>query len=114
MFEVTIANAANRLIPTEDKDGVLIAGTRQSLTVAKDMLDGITLDPNCDEVLWTLVGGDAYVTYDGTTPSSVNGHPVSQGASISWSKELCSKAKWIGASASSELQLNQMTYRDDS
>lgn len=51
-------------------------------------------------VLVDVQGADVMVTFDGSNPSSSNGHKLASGTAAEWSLATYSAAKWIRAGAS--------------
>ena len=59
----------------------------------------------------TITGGDCWVTFDGSTPSSANGHRLQVPYDRIWSKEATRTAKFIAASGTlSHVVMSQFTY----
>lgn len=59
----------------------------------------------------TAATGDLFVTFDGTTPSSTNGHRLVAPYAQFWSKESARNAKMIAATGTaSHVTMSQFTY----
>ena len=68
-------------------------------------------DPKTTSVLVTSSGGDFYVTFDGSTPSSSNGHQIASPYIGWWSKDSARLAKFLATGGSiAHLRLSQFTY----
>lgn len=110
MDEKIIKNLANRLVNTRNTSNALIAGQRVAVgTVSTDMLNGVTVDPNTDEIWFQVLGGNAYITTDGTTPSATNGVYVLQNTAGCWHKSLAATAKVLGDAAGVVVQITQLS-----
>jgi hypothetical protein len=71
--------------------------TGQTLTVGATASAITTLytSLNVAAVFFDIQTADVYVTFDGTTPSTVNGHLLKAGEKYSWSNGIISAAKFI-------------------
>ena len=59
----------------------------------------------------TITGGDCYVTFDGSTPSSTNGHHIIVPHDAWWSKESTRVAKFKATGGNtSHVVMSQFTY----
>lgn len=59
----------------------------------------------------TVTGGDFYVTFDGSTPSSTNGHHITVPYTAWWSKEATRVAKMKSTSgAVAHVTFSQFSY----
>lgn len=59
----------------------------------------------------TITGGDCYVTYDGTAPSTTNGHLLAIPYDRFWSKEATRVAKFKASSGNTaHVVMSQFTY----
>jgi hypothetical protein len=90
---VTIANTVNL------ENSVQPNGTQadQRLTV-DDTVGGVQLSAFHTDtvyVFWSCETAECRVTFDGSAPTTTNGHIVSPGDSGTWSKALATAAKWI-------------------
>lgn len=108
---VNILNIDTNFIPTRTLTDTLIAD--QALTVdgtARDMI-ATALNSLTTHVEWTLDGGAARYTLDGTDPTTSVGHYVADGATRIWRKEKAQAAKWIQADSgvSANLHISEVT-----
>jgi len=70
-----------------------------------------TLDPKTTCCYITIAGGDTYVTFDGTTPSSTNGHRLVVPYDRFWSKESTRVAKFLAVGGNTaHVTMSQFTY----
>ena len=70
-----------------------------------------SFDPKTTCCLVTATGGDFYVTFDGSVPSSTNGHEITVPYRDYWSKEAARVAKMKATGgAIAHLRLSQFTY----
>jgi hypothetical protein len=59
----------------------------------------------------TISGGDTYVTFDGSTPSSTNGHHLIVPYDRFWSKEATRVAKFLASGGNvAHVTMSQFTY----
>ena len=59
----------------------------------------------------TVAGGDCYVTFDGSTPSSTNGHHLFVPYDRFWSAEATRKAKFLASGGNvAHVTMSQFTY----
>lgn len=59
----------------------------------------------------TISGGDVYVTFDGTTPSSTNGHHLIVPYDRFWSSEATRVAKFLATGGNvAHVTMSQFTY----
>jgi hypothetical protein len=83
-------------IPTRDNSNTLITDRR--LTVSNSvvsLVDSTAFNANTRFVVVDIQSADVMVTFDGSNPSSSNGHRLASGSSYTWSKATASTAKFI-------------------
>lgn len=88
--------------PARDNTNALIAG--KSLTVdatAGGVQFAPYLNTQCLTVELDLQTAAVWVTFDGTTPSSTNGHSINPGQVFTWSTDRFNTAKFIRQTATS-------------
>lgn len=107
-----ITNLDTNLIPSNTIAGVAVAD--QTLTIDGTAAAMIATDLNAitTHVEWTLDGGAARYTLDGTDPTTSVGHYVADGAKGYWRKEKAEAAKWIEADAGvgANLHISEMSH----
>lgn len=87
------------------------AGEALDVTSAAVAQFATSFDPKTSCCYITSTGGDFYVTFDGSTPSSTNGHYIKADYTAWWSKEAARVAKFIGQSATAaNIRMSQFTY----
>lgn len=70
-----------------------------------------TLDYKTTCCYVTTSGGNAYVTFDGSTPSATNGHLLTAPYMTFWSKDATRLAKFLGTSGTTcHVRMSQFTY----
>jgi len=67
----------------------------QTLTVANSVVQFSAFNSLTKFVVLDVQVADVRVTYDGSTPSSTNGHILFAGRSYTWSKAAAAAAKFI-------------------
>lgn len=85
-----VASVVNDLIPNA-------GGGMQQLTV-DDTVGGVqfsALDGATQYVFWTSETSDCRVTFDGSAPTTTNGHLIVEGSSGLWPADLAADAKFI-------------------
>ena len=105
-----ITNLDSNLVPS-----TVLAGTKvadQTLTVGSSAAAMIATSLNSitTHVEWTLDGGPARYTLDGTNPTASVGHYVADGAKGVWRKEKAEAAKWIRVSVNANLHISEMAH----
>lgn len=65
--------------------------------------------PNTKQVIWDVQTNDIMVTFDGSNPSSTNGHRLYAGESGTWSLQLAKAARFIRQSADAVFQATPTT-----
>ena len=83
----------------------------ESLSVSDSVVDfTTTYDRLTRYVVLDVQDGDVYCTFDGSNPSSTNGHKLYAGQSYTWSKDAASFAKFIRAgSVTATIYASQFT-----
>jgi len=87
--------------------------TMQNVTVADAAVqaDMGAIKDGTTHVLVSVDGADVYATFDGTTPSTVNGHKWGDGANDVMEVRTFKKAKWIrAAGTSATLRVTEMSH----
>lgn len=70
-----------------------------------------SFDPKTSCCYVTTSGGSFYVTFDGSTPSSTNGHLLASPYGEWWSKESARVAKFLASSGTAvNIRMSQFTY----
>lgn len=70
-----------------------------------------TFDPKTTCCYITTDGANFYVTFDGTTPSSTNGHYIASPYIAYWSKEAARVAKMVAHGGGiTHVRMSQFTY----
>lgn len=70
-----------------------------------------TLHPGTKMCYITISGGDTYVTFDGSNPSSSNGHHLIVPYDRFWSWEATRKAKFLATGGNvAHVTMSQFTY----
>jgi len=104
-------NSLSNMRVTYDNTGTVV--TDQSLVVAGTAVEMIAtaLNDATEYVLWTLSGGDALFTLDGSDPAGTeaNGHLVQVGTDGVWDRKTAQDARWIRDSAvSARLHITEL------
>lgn len=109
-------NPATKLaVPIQvSKEGVVATGASQSLTPNAAQADQrLTVDDTAGgvqfaafhadttQVFWTCEAAQCRVTFDGSAPTSTNGHIIEVGDSGLWSVAMATAAKFIRTGATS-------------
>lgn len=93
-------------VPNDGQPGQTIDVTNAAVQSFTQALDYKT---TCCYV--TITGGDTYVTFDGTTPSSTNGHKILVPYDRIWSKEATRVAKFLATGGNTaHVVMSQFTY----
>jgi len=110
MGQTSITNLSNEFQPTV-VSGSSVAG--QSLTVSSSAVAMLAtaLAATTQKVVWDLQDDAAFVTFDGTTPTSSNGHKIASGTSGEWSRVTAEAAKWIRETTDARLQISEFQTR---
>lgn len=70
-----------------------------------------SLHPGTKMCYITITGGDVYVTFDGSAPSSTNGHHLQVPYDRFWSWEATRKARFLAISGNvAHVTMSQFTY----
>ena len=80
-----------QLIP----NGTVAMRTITVSTSAVNFINTTPLNGNTKHVFWTLTGGNARMTIDGSTPTASAGHQIQAGSSGCWSAVWANSAKVI-------------------
>ncbi len=64
----------------------------------------------CRMVVLDVQSNDVMVTFDGSTPTSTNGHRLYAGQNYTWSFEAAQKAQFIRVSADATIHASPFTY----
>ena len=71
----------------------------------------LTFDPNTKFIVWDVQDNDIMVTFDGSTPTSSNGHRLFVGDKDMWHVDTAKAAKFIRAvSADGTFHASQFYY----
>jgi hypothetical protein len=71
----------------------------------------LTIAENTTHIVWDVQDNDVMVTFDGSTPTSTNGHKLYVGEKDTWHKETARAAKFIRAgSADGVIHASQFAY----
>jgi len=110
-MQTSITNLSNEFKPSSAQDGTAVTG--QSLTVSSSAVAMIatTLNDLTQKVVWDVQDDAAFVTFDGSTPSSSNGHKIAAGTSGEWSPEVANAAKWIRETTDARIQISEFQTR---
>lgn len=65
---------------------------------------------NCKFVVLDVQTNDVMVTFDGSTPTSTNGHRLYAGESYTWNFETAADAQFIRVSADAVVHASPFTY----
>lgn len=104
-----INNLSSELKASRDNTGTLIASRSITVSTAQDMIVADLADAT-QKILWSVETATVYVTYDGTTPSATNGHPLSAGSGAEWSRQLAEDAK-IFCATSARMHISELQSR---
>ncbi len=108
-----VSNVSNEFKPSAELDStpipdqVTVVGAAAVPMITTALADkGIT-----QYILWTLEGGAARFTLDGSDPVALtNGHLVADGSSAEWNRETAEKARWIReAAVTTNLRISELT-----
>ena len=110
-MQTSITNLSNEFKPSFDQTATAVPG--QSLTVSSSAVAMIAtpLYELTQKVVWDLQTDAAFVTFDGSTPTSSNGHKIAAGTSGEWSPEVANAAKWIRETLDARLQISEFQTR---
>ena len=82
----------------------------QRLTVATAATSVVTaLHAQTDAVLVDVQTDDIFMTIDGTTPSSSNGHRLYAKSIYVWNRALVDQGKFIRANANCSIQISELS-----
>jgi hypothetical protein len=71
------------------------AATDQRLTVSNAVVQLSVLNAFTTQIFWTSEDAEIRVTFDGSNPTTTNGHIIAIGSSGIWSATLAGQAKFI-------------------
>jgi len=107
---IRVTNIDTALVPTATNDSTSV--TDQSTTVddtAADLI-GTALNDITTHVFWTLDGANARFTFDGSDPTTSNGHFVADGKSGIWDRRMAEACKVIrDGSVDGYIHITEMT-----
>ena len=85
-------------------DGTSAQVTAQRLTVTNAATSTFSaFNPRTDVVVLDVQAANVYCTFDGTTPSSTNGHILTYGTAYTWSTAAAIAAKFVATSATNSI-----------
>ena len=107
MGNTNINNLSSSLSPTKDNSGTAIAGQSKTVSSSSVALIATALNGASDGVVWTVHDDAIFVTFDGTTATSTNGHLIASGTSGEWSKAMAESAKAIRQTTDARVQFSE-------
>lgn len=75
--------------------GALVAGQALAITSTATSQFATAFNASTDMIVLDVQTGNTYCTFDGTTPSSTNGHILYVGTAYTWSKAAANSAKFV-------------------
>lgn len=87
--------------PARDNTGTLIADQRLTVDATAGGVQLTAFGANCDIVVLDVQDYDVMVTFDGSAPTTTNGHHLVAGEKYTWSKDAAETAKFIRQGANS-------------
>lgn len=106
-----VTNISTNMVPTATLAGVTV--TDQNTVVSSSVVDmlGTALDAHTTHVFWTNYGDAVFCTFDGSNPSSTNGHYIASGENGTWRRELAEAAKFIRSDTTdSRIHITEMSH----
>lgn len=92
-------------------NGTSATAADQRLTVSSSVVTLSSFASNTQFVVWDVQGADIMVTFDGSDPTSSNGHRLYVGDRDTWHVDTARKARFIRATASDgTLHASQFAY----
>jgi len=110
MGNAYITNLASEFKPAFDLTATPILDQSTAVSsAAVAMLTTALADKGATQnVFWSLDGGDARVTFDGSDPvSTSNGHLFLENTSAVWSREMVQAARWIRETVDVTLRISE-------
>lgn len=86
-----IANGPMQLIP----NGTVAMRTVTASSSSINLINTTALNASTRHIFWTLTGGNARFTIDGSTPNATTGHQIQVGSSGCWSAVWANAVKVI-------------------
>jgi len=106
MANSNIGNLASEYRPARDNTGTLVASRSITVSTAQDLIVA-ALNSATKAIVLSVETATCYVTWDGTTPSATNGHPIIANAGAEWNKDLAESAK-IFCATSARVHVSEM------
>jgi len=106
-----INNLGSSLRPSADNTGTAIVDQQKAVSSSAVDLIATALNSATDIVLWTVMDDAIVVTFDGSTPTSTNGHEIASGTSGEWSKATAEAAKAIRVTTDARVHISEFQTR---
>lgn len=92
--------------PSIAAGGAVVAGQRLSVSSSAVQFS-TAFNVNTTLVAADIQGDDVWVTYDGSTPSSSNGHRMYAGQNVLWARATATAAKFIRVTTDAKIQASE-------
>lgn len=97
--------------PVPNATSATAADERLTVSSTAVALTAANIASNTQFIVWDVQGADIMVTFDGSTPTSTNGHRLYAGDRDTWHVDTARKAKFIRATATDgTLHASQFYY----
>jgi len=107
MANSNINNLASEYRPARNQsDNALVASRSITVSTAQDLIVA-ALNAATQSIVFSVETATCYVTWDGTTPSATNGHPIIANAGAEWNRDLAEAAK-IFCATSARVHVSEM------
>jgi hypothetical protein len=105
MGQSNINNLSSEFRASRDSTNTLVPSRSITVSTAQNLVVA-ALDDATTKVLFSVETATCYVTWDGTTPTATNGHPITAGQSTEWNRFLAIDAK-IFCATSARVHLSE-------
>lgn len=96
--------------PTRTKGGALApAQYIATYTMGSGVSFANTWDVNCSLIALEVQGNNHLVTFDGTAPTSTNGHTLYKNQAYHWHKDTATAAKFLSLTGAGAVMASQFT-----
>jgi hypothetical protein len=103
--------AAIQVVNYPVPNGTSATAPDERLTVSSTVVTLAAFAANTQFVVWDVQNADVMVTFDGSDPTTTNGHRLYAGKDGTWHVNTAQKARFIRASGSdAAVQVSQFNY----